>query len=575
METNNNKFTKALVAAFVVFGSILSFSVKFVADDAVLAVDRPTFIRVTPNNNASVLVGDSIYFINGNGVTTKVLDLEEEGYSIRGDYDFFSNGDLLFYSNNEEGSALENLSQFFRIKETKKDMATGADGLYRCSYWMDECRLFTNELPALHKTFGLFIDRESDTVYLSDTTRFILYKLDKEGNLLAQSEDGLYFPNQIHLHDNKLYVADTNHHSIKVVSSETERFGETVENHEVAIDGRYSWPTEIIKTPENWWLGIADNAMKNGGIQRYDTNWEKVGVTLLKGIDAASRSLALFGNEIWVTDWENIKIHRFDLSGKRLGDFENNEINHVFSESNKLVKQYETTSFKGLLAFFLVFSCGIMAAFLLEKEETLNLFNTVKDYSDIDYDTSELKSPPGNGVYWVEHTMNKYRKISTVVFALALIYLMWLMARVLSSESETGMTMSFLMMSLIPLFMTFFWFWSRVTKTKIGVLDEYLLADDGQGNVGKGKGVAIKYSRSIMVVDNVVILLGQPYRPFFPKDELTKWVIPRMRLGESVSHFYILKILWRQKHPSIVTFIIAFVYIALMIVFTSFYKSFI
>lgn len=132
MKAGGNKLIKVLVAAVIVTGSVLSLGIKFFVDDAALSVDRPTFIRVTPDNDISLMLGNAIYIIDENGVTSRVFDLDKKGFRARGDYDFFSNGDLLFYSSNVEPTILEKLSQFARIKETRQEPVTGTDGLYRC-----------------------------------------------------------------------------------------------------------------------------------------------------------------------------------------------------------------------------------------------------------------------------------------------------------------------------------------------------------------------------------------------------------------------------------------------------------
>ncbi len=97
------------------------------------------------------------------------------------------------------------------------------------------------------------------------------------------------------------------------------------------------------------------------------------------------------------------------------------------------------------------------------------------------------------------------------------------------------------------------WAWHRMTKTKIGVSGELLLVDDGHGNVGIGKVDLIKHCKNIIVVNNVTAVLGQPHSPMFPKKELKQWVIPRMLLGESVGLWSIYRIMWRQKHPAVLS----------------------
>jgi len=552
MEVNRKTLIKALVGTLIVAGSILSFGIKFLADDAALSVDRPTFIKVTPDSKISLQIGNTLYFIDKEGLTNRIFNLEEKGFRVRGGYDFFSNGDLLIYNSHEEPTTLEKLSQFARIKEIRQEPVSGSDGLYRCDKVTYDCQLFTTELPAFYTTFRVFIDRSSDTVYIADTPRFVLYKLNKEGALLAQNKSGLWFPNQILLHNNNLYIANTNLHSIKVARSDTENFGEEIETHETIIDGTHVWPTEVIKTPENWWVGIADNSMDNGRIQIFDKDWIKLGTPLLQNTDADARSLALFGDEIWVTDWTNIKIYRFNLSGKRLDDFSNKEIDQAFLASNQSIKKFKTLAENGLTAFFIVFFIGIVAAFVLEKEETINILkNKQEDITD-DIDTEDLKSPPGEGVYWIDNKFSSKKNLARIIFAIFLILTGSAFIPALFNDKPPGWKFYFIFLSLFSLMILIFWAWYRISKTRIGVSGKLLLVDDGQGNIGIGKGGLIKYDKSTLLVNNVAAVLGQPDAPIYPKEEMKQWVLPRMLSGDSVSPWHMYKILWRRKHPSII-----------------------
>lgn len=107
------------------------------------------------------------------------------------------------------------------------------------------------------------------------------------------------------------------------------------------------------------------------------------------------------------------------------------------------------------------------------------------------------------------------------------------------------------------------WAWHRMTKTKIGVSGELLLIDDGHSNVGIGKGNLIKYSKNILVVNNVIAVLGQPHSPMFPKKELKQWILPRMLSGDSVGLWFVYKIMWQQKHPAVLSAAGVFTYVIL------------
>lgn len=570
MKTGKDKLIKVLAAVLIVTGSVLTLGVKFYADDAALSVDRPTFIKSAPGNNISILVGNTIYLVDENGFTINVIDFDELGLKVTGDHDYFNNGDLLLYSSHTEPGLLDNLARFARFKETRNESVSGTDGLYRCDVQTKDCQLFTTALAAMYPPFRVDVDRNNDTVYFSDTPRFALYKLDSDGNLLAKNAKNFWFPNQLYLYEDNLYIADTNHHVIKVVQSNTEHFGEEVESHQAVIGGQHQWPTEVIKTPEHWWVGISDNSMDNGRIQLFDNNWKKSGSALLVGSDGDAKSMELFADEVWVTDWTKIKIYRFNLAGERLSDFSNNEIERAFANSHRLIKQNETLSSYGLTAFFVVFSLGLLAAYLIEKEATVNAFKLREKVLDTDIGSVEaLTNPEGEGVYWIETKSSKYRTLISILFAALLIFLIGSLVIILTNEDTMNWQLNFTFISIVPLFILIYWAWYRATKIKIGISGQLLLVDDGNGNVGIGKGALVRHNNRVLIIDNTIAFLGQPHTPLYPKEKLIKWVIPRMQLGETVGQGYILKTLWQQKHPTVIVAIGLLIYIIMVMTFTA------
>ena len=553
----SKKHSKIIVMLFIIVGSFLSLGLKFWADDAALDVDRPKIVKNGPFENLSFLIGNTIYTIDSDGLTSSVIDLKARGINIIGDFDFFSNNDMLLYNEEVESGFLESIAQFFRIKEFRQDKPVGKEGLYRCSYNVDNCTLFSTDLPAFHGAFRLFIDKQNDTVYIADTPRFKIYKLNSQGMLLAENSNGLLFPNQILLHDNSLYIANTNKHEIKVVDSSTENFGEKIKSYPVQLSDFHSWPAELIRIDRHWWVSVFGSNMGNGKIQVFDNKWNKIATPLLDE-DADATSMALFQDTVFVNDWTKIKIYRYKFTGERSADFSNNDIDAVFFASNRAVKEYEQISFYGLLIFSVVFISGLIAAFVLEKEETLAVFKK-NEYADVEVG-DDLEYPPGDGVYWIE---SRYRKklrwygygsvILLVLFSVPVLLFFF-------DDKEIDWLAFTLLFFYVPIWFSVIWLWYRLLIVRIGISGDMLLIDDGRSKVVAGKADRIKYNKNtVFIVNDAIAFLGQPRAPLFPKDELKRWVIPRMRQGEEVSHWYVQKFLWKQRHPAIIIPIILFI----------------
>ncbi len=99
--------------------------------------------------------------------------------------------------------------------------------------------------------FGVFIDRVTDEVYISDTTRHLLRKFAPDGQQLAVSEETFKFPNQLMLHEGSLHVADTNNHVVRIVAADTASYGNIVDSFNVVPGGArlvdQRWPSHFAR----------------------------------------------------------------------------------------------------------------------------------------------------------------------------------------------------------------------------------------------------------------------------------------------------------------------------------------
>ena len=89
------KASKTVVVTLLLCAALLSIVGTFWATDLALSVDRPGFLKVTPQGNAAIAFGQSIYVVEPTGSTKEILNFEAQGLTQVGSYDFFRNGDIL------------------------------------------------------------------------------------------------------------------------------------------------------------------------------------------------------------------------------------------------------------------------------------------------------------------------------------------------------------------------------------------------------------------------------------------------------------------------------------------------
>lgn len=164
MGFRNKKQLKTIVMIIIIIGSSLTLGFKFYMDHQAISVDRPSLIKTTPNNQVAIIFGNSIFFINAFNKISTVFNFDDNNLKLLGDFDFFSNGDLLIYSSHEDPSLWQNIATFNRKQETRNEQAIGDNGFYRCTIQTKRCQKFIINVPAFHSTFRLVIDRQTDTL---------------------------------------------------------------------------------------------------------------------------------------------------------------------------------------------------------------------------------------------------------------------------------------------------------------------------------------------------------------------------------------------------------------------------
>lgn len=543
---------KVVVGVTVVILSILSMGTKFWADAEALSFTGPSFMRVTPQGDLAIVIGSAIYIVDKKGLTQQIIDLDSVGIQNHGDFDFFKNGDLLIYHGAKDFSFIESIERNLRRKEKRQSAPIGDVGLLRCNHEGKNCEKFSSELPAFHSSFRLNIDRTTDTVYIADTPRFALYKLSEEGEIIATKKEGFKFPNQIMLHEDKLYVANTNYNSVKIVHAETDEFGEEITSHKARIGRENIWPSQLLVTQDKWWVMIAGDNMSDGRLQIYNDDWEPIYSPELDN-DADPMGIVFFAEEVLVADWSKFKIYRFDQSGKRMSDFKNKEIDILFNNANKQIIHYKSISYYGFIAFIVVVILGFIAAYILDKKEVVQALTASFYGVPVIKKFGSVEEPPGDNIYWIKSKANRFGSTNFDGFRNCIFFLLISSGYLVCvfNKELLSWVMHVAMIAII-LFIAFLYIqWQKILKVKVGIQGEYLFIDDGCGHVVSGKGKAVKFGQEILVIDEQIALVKPMNKLIFSAAEFEQWVVPRMHKGQPISIWESLRLQWIQKHPNI------------------------
>ncbi len=350
------------VAALVLATTLLALALWTWASGVAASFGGPSGLQADPRGHRFVQIQSSLVEHDAEGKYVKTHDLGEMDVDVfLGGFAFFSNGDILLRRGSDPRSFIDNI-RAYRRKTNANTIAPDApgSGLFRCNLEAMACDRF-GEFD-FKAAYSVFIDWQTDDVYVSDTTRHLLRKYSSDGVELAAPVGGFRFPNHLMLDDTTLLVADTNHHVIRRLESQSPRFAQDVERYDVipaaARVAGQTWPSDFGRVGDQWWVNNMQTGMNRGGLYVFDSGWDFVHrVDLPAGADPISILPA--GDEVWVSDWNNDVVRRFSAAGESLPDLESTGLEIILTQARQTRQTYTVLSYAGI-ALLVVMLLGLL-----------------------------------------------------------------------------------------------------------------------------------------------------------------------------------------------------------------------
>jgi hypothetical protein len=545
-----NSKVHPLVVILVILLTILSIGIWTWGSGEAKKIGGPAGLRIDPRGHLFIQIRNRFLEHDTNGEFLTQHDLGQLGIeNVLGAIAFFSDGDVLVRRGPDPSTFGDNVRAYQR-KTNQQSIAplTPDTGLYRCSLEDHSCRVFGNEPIDFKATHGLFIDWNTDDVYISDTTRHLLRKYSSSGEPLAEPAAGFKFPNQLVLHEGQLFVADTNHHRIRVVDPADDAFGEELDAidviPEIASISNQTWPTHIARIDDQWWVNNMRSAMNEGGIYIFDNDWQfRRKVELPAGADPIS--ISPFRDGVLVSDWNNNRIYQVSKSGVVLVDFTSAGFEEILAESGQARLQYEMYSYGGI-AIFILTIVGLMVR---------GMASTLSGEGS---KARTIRPVPSNAlsnqIEWFEPDPVAVRKIETglriAIAVLILIDLVFAAVVVYYASLQLGLQLllpaAFMTLIFIPI--------ARLSRanmdTAIGVTCRELTLRDHKGRESTCPMKDVQYNDIAITTNDMAALFGKPQMPIYDPETLRSELFPKLEGAQRVSMWAMQKRLHRIKHPN-------------------------
>lgn len=530
---------KPTTIIFILLGFAAILGVRFWAEGEAGAIRGPQHLVVSPDRTLYLQVDHQLVGLSNRDRLTRRYDVKQlSSNHFAGAFDFFSNGDLLFRRGTMELSGINGLLAFLRLpNQTDIAASSNEEGLARCNLKAMHCERFGDGSIDANQAHQILIDRRDDTVYLADTSRFVLYKFDSQGQLLAKQDRGFWFPNEMYLNDDGLWLVDTNYMAFKLLHTDTERFGKTVRMFSLrSRDAKYptkEWPLAAIRVRSEWWAILLDNGMRDGVVYRFSEDGKPIAPLSLP-VDADPIDLSLRDGVVYISDYSRFAVYRFDQDGDYLGNIDDPELTAILQPLKNKADIYRIISNAALVVFGFALVVGFAVAIWFEKygppkERRAQLTRTAVPPSRVSMKRQPSRPVAGN-VVWTNADarstlLRSFLAVATVIIGVALYVLQDV------SLGEHFSMHAFSALSVVGLLSYVFF---QFKRTRLGVSGRLLIIERGnRKEIGMGKEIV--YSGNHVGIGNLIVYLGIPPFYFFDRKIVEEKIYPLLANARNVS----------------------------------------
>lgn len=536
------------VAAMVILATLACIALWAWGRGEAAQFGGPAALIKTPGGNFYIQVNAVLLEHDAQGEFVARHDLRELGVDhLLGEVGVFSNGDLLLRRGADNRSLVSKLFAFNRSpNRSSLKPETPDSGLHRCALVSKQCSVFGVEPIDFKETYSVAIDWETDNVYISDTTRHLLRKYSSKGLALAPAAHGFYFPNEIQLVGDQLYVADTNNHQIKILQAGNDNFGTVVDSVDVvpgvAQRAGQRWPAHFEKVGDQWWINNMQGDMATGGVYVFDENWRYLrSLDLPRGADPIA--ILQLADEVLISDWANDKVYRFDLNGEPLANFNSPALDEVLSGFSAARQKFTRYSNAGVATFALLV-LGLLLGVIRSAKKAPD---TVSEVSLV------AATPRSTQPIWLEPTPRQVKRVnrgSGLALALLLAISVLLAYIIVSQERWASIgVIGPALLGLLALILALRWVFHRVTHTAIGIHGDQITLRDHAGRTSTHPSSSVTFDGSSIATPDMAVFLGQPLQPIYDRQEIMRHLFPALANARSVSFWTMQATLIRLRHP--------------------------
>ena len=529
----NSSLARApLVAASIVLLALILVGLRFWGESRAIPDSGMGSIAIDPRQQPIVQVGDKLLLHNRAGLSTQDVPLEKLELT-QGDYfEFLSTGELITLHYPAPSLVPDWLRDYLDIE--RENLGT----LLRCHLREQLCEPLLSEIG---EGASFLVDHRTNNILLADASADNLRKLDPDGQQVSSQALELSAPVHLALQEGILYLTQADSYSVLVLKPDDQDCGQQLYQVSLAAEDAnltgHIFSGDLAWLNGYWWTLMQSRDGSNAGLYQFDSQWQ-FSRSIQLPTDAIPDALVRWGTKMLVRDSENERIYRFDAQAREEKPFSSESMAAALESRQSKLSLASSLRLVILLVLF-VSAAGLFALGVLQFLRG-KVYIPPGDEKEVGFDiNSEL-------IEWLDPAPNLELHVRRLGYGMIGLAFVLLVLALIGGASIWVMLALVLMMAGCGIY---YYAMLRASTGHLGRLDDHLILVDHTHTYRVGSGPKIQYINNYVMMDDVIVYLGNPLLSPFSRQSLKDDFFPLFTKGIKVDRTTLRVKLIQSRHP--------------------------
>ncbi|MEP5765080.1 MAG: hypothetical protein ABJ308_10815 [Halieaceae bacterium] len=520
-----------IIAAAIMLLAFMLVGLRFWAESRAAPDMGLGKLAIDARQQPVVEVNDQLLLHDRAGIATESLALANFGANAGARFDFFGTGELLILRREPPPVAPEWLHPLLGIEP-----AAGAI-LSRCTLTPPSCTDLLSELGDVEFS----VERRTDTIYLADASHDRLEKRAADGTLIASKAMELTAPLSLIFQEGILYLTQGGSDTVRVLKPDDNDFGQQLDSISLQVEDAsqsgHIYPASLAWLNQQWWTVMQSRDGSTAGLYLFGARWKFQQAVQLP-VTARPDRVVRWSNKILAVDHQAESIYRFDAAARTEKAFSSASIESALGERQSRLSLSRSLQVAILMVLFIAASALLALGTLQSLRQKVYMPKSELDEAGFDINDEAIE--------WLDPAPDTEQRLRKVGYAIAGSATLLLIVGFFAQWSIWWMIALSLLLAGLG---GYYFALQRVLHSHVGLLDDQLIVVDHRNTYRVGRDAKIQYLSNFIMIDDVIVYLGNPLVHQFAAEHLQETFEPVVTRGIKVDRATLQVKLIQSRHP--------------------------